>query len=486
MRLRFIQSGSFLSLVLFGFSLVLLPLTVAFVSAVSSLDDLATQTRQALYRTTGATNNSRAVWEQAIDMERKVRLFVVLGDPSARAAFFDEYEEFRLALGALGRVPVGEDLRQELDAIERKGRQIADVMQRAAQWPELVTSVVPEFVTLHRLAKDILDDASTLTLREAEVLEKRLEQARTLLTRLAVALLPSAALLAAGLAYLITRPVGQIHRAIHRLGEGDFSTAISVRGPRDLQELGSQLDWLRHRLVELEGEKRKLLAHVSHDLKTPLTAIREGTELLLEGVVGPVTPEQHEVAQIMHQNSVELQRLIENLLDLSTASARPAPLSASGGLEPLSLRALLEEVLADHKPALLKKEIRVESRLQELGIVGRAGLLRTVFDNLVGNAVKFTPSGGTLGVAVSSEGGGALVDVWDSGPGIEPADRERIFEPFFQGDVRGTGPLKGSGLGLSIASEHVKAHGGKIELVETSSGAHFRVTLPLLPHGAES
>jgi two-component system sensor histidine kinase GlrK len=107
-----------------------------------------------------------------------------------------------------------------------------------------------------------------------------------------------------------------------------------------------------------------------------------------------------------------------------------------------------------------------------------------VLDNLLGNAVKFAPRGGNVGVAVTRAGGGAAIEVWDSGPGIDPAERVRIFEPFFQGSVGGSGPLKGSGLGLSIASEHVKAHGGRLELLEGTGGARFRVTLPGAPGGA--
>jgi two-component system sensor histidine kinase GlrK len=486
MKLRFLQPGSFLSLVLFGFALVLLPLALAFTSAVGSLGELAKQTREALYRTTGAAENSRTLWERALGMERKARLFGVLGELSARTAFFEHYAEFEEALGALRRLPLDEAARRDLDALEGAGKRIADVLERAADTPELVASVVPEFPAMHGLTKRLLDQSSTLTLKEAELLGTRLERARMLLTWLARAAVPCAILLAVALAFLISRPVARIDRAIHRLGAGDFSTGISVGGPKDLQELGNRLDWLRCRLVELEGEKRKLLAHVSHDLKTPLTAIREGTELLLEGVVGPLTPEQQEVAQIMHQNSIELQRLIENLLDLSTASARPASLPAPEGLETVALRDLVEEVLADHKPALLKKEIRMESRLEEVGVFGRAVQLRTVFDNLLGNAVKFTPPGGTVGVAIARIATGASIEVWDSGPGVQPGEQARIFEPFFQGSLHGSGPVKGSGLGLSIAHEHVKAHGGKLELLESTVGARFRVTLPRVRNGAET
>jgi two-component system sensor histidine kinase GlrK len=186
----------------------------------------------------------------------------------------------------------------------------------------------------------------------------------------------------------------------------------------------------------------------------------------------------------MHQNSIELQRLIEDLLDLSTASSRPTKAVDGGDLEAVVVGDLVGKVLAHQKPALLKKDIQVEATLGTVVVPGRPGQLRTIVDNLIGNAVKFTPPGGTLGVSVASEGGHAAIEVWDSGPGVRPAEKALIFDPFFQGSAPGTGTVKGSGLGLAIASEHVRRHGGRLELLESAAGARFRVTLPLRHEGA--
>src|SRR5207249_4113913 len=119
--------------------------------------------------------------------------------------------------------------------------------------------------------------------------------------------------IALALTRYISRPIAEIDAAIRQLGGADFSRPIAVRGPEDLRYLGRRLDWLRRRLDEFETQKNRFLRHVSHELKTPLTALREGAELLHDQVAGPLAPPQRQVVAIMRDNSVKLQGLIEEL-----------------------------------------------------------------------------------------------------------------------------------------------------------------------------
>ncbi|HYM28768.1 MAG TPA: histidine kinase dimerization/phospho-acceptor domain-containing protein, partial [Steroidobacteraceae bacterium] len=132
---------------------------------------------------------------------------------------------------------------------------------------------------------------------------------------------------ALALTRLIARPIAEIDLAIRQLGDADFERPIRVHGPDDLQSLGERLEWLRRRLIELEAQKNRFLRHLSHDLKTPLAALREGTELLNDQVAGPLAPPQQQVVAIMRDNSVKLQRLIEELLGYQRA------LHAASGLQ---------------------------------------------------------------------------------------------------------------------------------------------------------
>jgi two-component system sensor histidine kinase GlrK len=292
-------------------------------------------------------------------------------------------------------------------------------------------------------------------------------------------LLATALALAAALALtrLITRPIAELDSAIRQLGGADFERPIRVSGPADLRSLGERLDWLRLRLTELEAQKTRFLRHLSHDLKTPLAALREGTELLNDQVAGPLAPPQRQVVAILRDNSVKLQRLIEDLLDYQRA------LHAASGLQVGSIarESLLKQSLRSYQLAAQGKALRIGLDSSVFTLWGDAAKLRSVIDNLLGNAVKFTPAGGEIRVLAREQDGLATIDVVDSGTGVPPEEREAIFEAFFRGRAGAFGRAEGTGLGLAIAREFTEAHGGRIEVVAGTRGGHFRVTLPLRP-----
>ena len=176
-----------------------------------------------------------------------------------------------------------------------------------------------------------------------------------------------------------------------------------MRGPEDLQSLGERLDWLRRRLAELEAEKNRFLRHLSHELKTPLTALREGAELLNDQVGGPLAPPQRQVVSIMRDNSVKLQRLIEDLLDYQRALHAAASLFTRS----LPLDELLREVVRSHELAMQAKGQKLSLEAEKLIVEADAEKLRSILDNLVGNAVKFTPQGGAIRIAAHADGSAA-------------------------------------------------------------------------------
>jgi two-component system sensor histidine kinase GlrK len=311
---------------------------------------------------------------------------------------------------------------------------------------------------------------------DREVVRLR-HKAETVLRQLILLVIFSTAVvltLALALTRYISRPIAELDASIRQLGSADFSRPITVRGPEDLQTLGERLDWLRRRLAELETEKNRFLRHLSHELKTPLTALREGAELLNDQVGGPLAPPQRQVVSIMRDNSVKLQRLIEDLLDYQRA------LHAAASLLPKSvaLENLIREVVRPHQLVMQSKGQSLSLELDKLTLEADAEKLRSILDNLIGNAVKFTPSGGSITIAARANGPDAVIDVIDSGPGVPPEEREVIFDSFFRGRAKASGRIEGTGLGLAIAREFAEAHGGRIDVVTRTSGGHFRVTLP--------
>jgi two-component system sensor histidine kinase GlrK len=260
------------------------------------------------------------------------------------------------------------------------------------------------------------------------------------------------------------------------LGRGTFSRPISIRGPADLERLASQLEWLRSRLLDLAQEKNRFLRHMSHELKTPLANIREGTELLMDGAVGELQSGQREVTAILRENGMKLQRLIENLLSFSAWQAKSVGLEISE----FKLRPLIKSVLENQQLTLVAQRVRLDVQVEDLSPVADRAKVRLILDNLLSNAVKFTPRGGTISIQAHAERDQLRLDVMDSGPGIPVDERKRIFEAFYQGKTPQGGHVKGTGIGLSVVTEFVNAHGGSVEILESKSGgAHFRVRLPM-------
>jgi two-component system sensor histidine kinase GlrK len=336
--------------------------------------------------------------------------------------------------------------------------------------------LLEKFAQLNNLARQVYDESQKLIVREVDAVQEATARARKILVWLPPALIPLTVAVVVVFALLIAKPIRQINQGINRLGGGDFKSPIRVSGPRDLEFLGRRLDWLRVRLGEVEHEKSKFVAHVSHELKTPLASIREGSELLVEEAVGTLSEQQREVAVILQKNSLQLQRLIDNLLRFSKTQARIAPYRPVT----VDLCRLAEIAVADHRAAIMKKDLDMQLVLKPVQLLGDLERLRIVVDNLLSNAVKFAPQEGTVKLSTRREGQSAILEVADSGPGIAEEEREIVYQPFYQGRTPFIGPVKGTGLGLSIVREYVRDHGGRIEQLSCSlGGACFRVTLPL-------
>ena len=165
-----------------------------------------------------------------------------------------------------------------------------------------------------------------------------------------------------------------------------------MRGPTDLVDLGRQLEWLRMRLLELAQERNRFLRHMSHELKTPLASIREGTELLMDGAVGELDSAQREVTTILRDNGIKLQQLIENLLSFSAWQARHSGLEISE----FRLRPLVKSALETHQLTLLAQRVHLDLKVQDIELRADRAKLKLILDNLLSNALKYSPRGGTI------------------------------------------------------------------------------------------
>ena len=268
------------------------------------------------------------------------------------------------------------------------------------------------------------------------------------------------------------RPLERLVEAAGRVESGDYTVRIPEDGPADLRSLARAFNQMSARLEEGDRARRSFLADVSHELRTPITVIRGQVEAIADGVY---PADAAHLAPVLAQTAL-LERLVEDL--------RTVSLAESGALqvrrEPVDLGALARDVTAGFQARASAADIR-------LGTSGAPGLptiaadpalLGRVLANLLTNALRHTPAGGTVEVAVSGAGPGGgtrqRLAVTDTGPGIPAELRPRIFERF----VRGPGS-DGSGLGLAIARDLVAAHGGTIRAEEApGGGARLVVELP--------
>jgi len=468
---------SFLSLLLLAFALVAAPLIVAFYNAAVYVEELANQSQTAVSQAAQASRGSRLLVEQTTALERVVRQYLILDDAELLNDYNRLRTNFKLNTSELSLQPLDELQLRELNRTIDREQTLYELLFTAPATEEAKTALIEGYVGLSNLARDVLNTSNALIDREVESMRLTGERAqRTLWLQLA-ATIPLGVLLAVWVTLLIARPIRQLDQAIRRLGAGEFEQDIRVGGPADLKYLGGRLEWLRQRLIDVEQQKLLFLRHVSHELKTPLTALREGSELLMEGTAGPLSAGQREVVGILQQKSVQLQKLIEDLLNYQHAQDGMGRLK----LNALQFERIVERALADHQLTAQARHIRTDLRLEPVVLRADEDKLLAVVTNLVSNAIKYSPDGGMISLASRREGDQVVFEVGDAGPGIPPEDRERIFDWFYQGQPLHHGRVRGSGLGLAIAKEFVLAHGGRIEIVDhPSGGAHFRVTLPLV------
>jgi two-component system sensor histidine kinase GlrK len=466
---------SFLKLLLVGFSLVALPLIVALITSAIAVDQLANRSETAVYEAVRATQSSRRLSELLTSMERSARQIVILNDRSLLAAYEISRAQFAETTAQFAELPFDAAQRAELDAIVATEQQIFETLSSGQLNPAKLQAQVGRFGELANHAQSIMAKSASLIDHEVDEMRRTALEARRIMLWQALALIPVVIFLVFGFTAVISRPIRQIDAAIRELGGGKFDSPVTVSGPADLEYLGDRLEWMRLQLIDLEQQKNRFLQQISHELKTPLTALREGAQLLSDDVLGSLTAEQREIAEILRQNSIKLQKLIEELLDYGAIPLRKLEVA------PLNPGHIMGGVASDHKLPLQAKNLKLETHDPGISMLGDAAKIRVVLDNLLSNAIKFSPPGGVITLSLRAEGDGLVIDVTDQGPGIAPADRPHVFEPFYQGRVESLGPVKGSGLGLSIVREYVMAHGGSAEIIAEpgASGSHFRVKLPL-------
>jgi two-component system sensor histidine kinase GlrK len=409
--------------------------------------------------------------------ERSANLYILLGDPRLLEAGRATQQEIAQTTDRIATLSLDRGGAAQVNSLRRASQGVLALLEfTSPEEPGRAGRLAQRLDDMNESASAVSAAANRTLETRLEALENRTARTEKDLMMWLVALVPAFLLLGLAFAVGVLRPLRQVDRAITELGRGTFSRPIAIRGPSDIEALGGQLEWLRVRLLELAQEKNRFLRHMSHDLKTPLANIREGTDLLLDGAVGTMPAQQREVTGILRENGLRLQQLIENLLSFSAWQSQATLLDLSD----FPLSSVIKASFEAQRLAILARPLKVNLDLEDVAIRADRAKLRLIFDNLLSNALKFTPPMGTITVRVRRKGREAVIDFADTGPGVPLNEREHIFEAFYTGSTPQAGPVKGSGIGLSVVVEFMAAHGGEVKLGSGEfTGAHFHLRLPL-------
>jgi signal transduction histidine kinase len=267
----------------------------------------------------------------------------------------------------------------------------------------------------------------------------------------------------------ITRPLRRLITAVQQLGRGDRAARANLTAPGELGELAAAVDAMAAKLEREDELRRALTADVAHELRTPVTILTAQCEAILDGVTSP------NVEQVgsLYEEVLRLGRVIEDLETLASAEAAGLRLERV----PVDLAALVEETTRLLAPQFEAADVMLVTRIVPATVEGDPLRITQIVRNLLSNALKFTPTGGRVQVAVRSQDGHVELTVTDSGAGIVPDELPHVFDRFW----RGTNSRKasGSGIGLAVVDQLVRAHGGQVHAAnDPGGGAVFTVELP--------
>ncbi|HCN97898.1 MAG TPA: two-component sensor histidine kinase, partial [Leclercia sp.] len=435
-----------------------------------SLNALSAQAALTNRTTLIDARRSEAMTNAALEMERSYRQYCVLDDRTLANVYQNQRKRYSEMLDAhAGVLPddkLYQALRQDINALAQ--------LQCLNSGPDAMSALRLE--AFANANTEMVQATRAVIFSRGQQLQQEIAERGQFFGWQALVLFLVSLVLVLLFTRMIIGPVKGIERMINRLGEGrSLGNTVVFTGPRELRSVGQRIIWLSERLAWLESQRHQFLRHISHELKTPLASMREGTELLADEVAGPLTPEQGEIVEILDASSRNLQKLIEQLLDYNRKLADGIP-----ELERVELAPLVDMVLSAHSLPARAKMMHTELALSTPACLAEPMLLMSVLDNLYSNAVHYGIESGTIYIRSFTHGSRVCIDVANTGNPIPDDEKTMIFEPFFQGSHQRKGAVKGSGLGLSIARDCIRRMQGELNLVtDDRTDVCFRIELPL-------
>jgi signal transduction histidine kinase len=387
-------------------------------------------------------------------------------------------------LGRFALDSAGQRIRMDLDAtVPAVEREYAAMRDRNTALADSISAntIAPALRDAdHQLSPAELLLRSRTSDRVLEAEEAVAEAQRITLAALAIAILLATAT-ALWLTRSISQPVVALEAGMRAVADGELDHRLGLRTDRrdEFGRLALSFQEMSRQLAELDKLKAEFVSIASHELKTPINVIMGYLTLMQEGVYGPLTEKQLPVTQTIEAQARTLARLASQLLDVSRFEAGGGRIEA----RPVHLATMLDELERTFHVLAVQREI-------DFRVIRRPGLpseviwdaerINEVTGNLLSNAFKFTPAGGTIELIAAPAGDRVEIEVRDTGAGIAPDQLPHVFEKFYQADNQRSASAKGTGLGLAIAKEIVEAHKGEIRCESTvGAGTTFSLLLPV-------
>jgi two-component system sensor histidine kinase GlrK len=481
---KILTIGSLYQLALVSFFIVTLPLVFSIIYTVVEVTNYTEKSQSTLFKTVNTTESNRIILERLTSMERSIRQYHILNESELYDSYLEHRKKLLTALESLKKREPSKSLLEKLEQLQQNEdilhQKIALISNHKKN--RLTVLDLNVFDQLTTQARSLIAEGENRLAIEATALSIIANRVRERLVYSAFVSIPLALFLAFIFVHLLTYPIKDIGQAIRNLGEIGLEQPISIKGPKDLTKLGLHLEWLRQRLNRLEYEKQQFIRNVSHELKTPLATLKEGTDLLAENVVGELNTEQQEIIQLMKIGNITINDLIENLLEYQRTISTQVEIN----LSVFELGVLINHVVNDYQLPLKRKNITLNRNLNTVNIKADHDKLRIIISNLFSNALKFSPQNSVIGLTLYTYKNSIQLIIEDQGPGIAKDIQPFIFEDFYQGNTPKGWKIKASGLGLALVRHYLDAHKGTIKLLPANKeycGARFSLQIPQIKEG---
>ena len=489
-QFSFIQILSIKKMTLLGFTLVALPLVLALLYTANQVNQLSIQSSKAIFNVAKLINTNGELSDSLEKMERYASQYLVLNDHELIENYTNEQEK---TLNISNKLSFYQDrillqLSQRFSQAVNKINPSISSTLTDEDYPELLSlkDLQKQFQQVIRINEKINIQSNHLINIQAEKIRYSSEKiSNTLLKSLFI--IPVSLFIAATFIILITTPLKQLILKIQQLQQGNFyrpntEQETTINSFIETKEINDALNNMSNRLHALELQKSSFIRHISHELKTPLAAIREGTELIYDHSVGPLNDEQQEITKIIRSSTTRLQILIEDLLDFNIVLDS----TSLQDREKVNFSSLLDQVISERTPDIKRKHLKVSVDVEQISIESNTKQLRVIIDNLLSNAIKYSPENGVITIKANLYSQQLSFAIIDQGPGIGAEQQNKIYEPFYQGTPAKNYHIKGSGLGLTIVKELLARLNGNISMqsqTQSPSGTSMNVILNRVTNG---